>query len=314
MSDREPEAGGSRTPSDGPERLDLPELAWRVSRALSRAGRRTLALRLLEGEAEELTFRRKGTRWTAFPWDHTVSGSLFVFGSFQGREVRAVLGWMARHDRFASPRDVIVDVGANIGTSTIPFAQGRADCRVLAIEPVPDIFGVLCRNVADNGLAGRVTCVQTAISVSGRDRVQMILPTGNGGGGELRRPDRPASFATRDGVRGVVDVPAAGLTAVLDTEGVRPDQVVFVWSDTQGCEADVIASGSALWAGGVPLFVELDPMTWGGPEGAEVISAAAMGHFTGFIDAETLMADAAAASPAHRRSSGLLSRPRRSEL
>ena len=296
MSDPAPGAGGTRAPTSGPGRLDLPELAWRVSRALSRADRRTLALRLLQGEAEELTFRRDGTRWTAFPWDHIISGELFVSGSFQGREIQAVLRWMARHDRFARPRDVIVDVGANIGTSTIPFAQARADCRVVAIEPVPDVFGVLCRNIADNGLAGRVTCVQTAISVSGRDRVQMILPPGNSGGGELRRPDRAASFATRDGVRGVVDVPAMGLIDVLDAQGVGPDRVAFVWSDTQGCEADVIASGSALWAGGVPLFVELDPVTWDGPEGAEAIRAAAMRHFTRFIDAETLMADMAAAA------------------
>jgi FkbM family methyltransferase len=293
MSDPRPEAGGSRPP---PGRLPLAELAWRASRGLSRAERRALALRLLEDEAEEITFRRDGTRWTAFPWDHMISGLLFVTGGFQVREVEAVLAWMACHGRFAPPGDVIVDVGANIGTSTIPFAQARPGCRVVAIEPVPDVFAVLRRNVADNGLTGRVTCVEAAISADGRDRAEMILPAGNGGGGEIRRPDRQPSFAGRHAVRGVVDVRAAGLADLLRAHGVAPERVAFVWSDSQGSETDVIASGSSLWAAGVPLFTELDPSTWGGRDGVEAFLAVAFRHFAAFIDAETLILDAAVPS------------------
>ena len=291
MSSAEPGAGDTPPAPTGGRRLGLPDLAWRVIGALSRAERRALALRLLDGEAEEVTFRRRGTRWTAFPWDRYISDSLFVAGGYQEREARAVLEWMARHGRFAPPRDVIVDVGANIGTSTVPFALGRPDCRVLAIEPVPDVFAVLCRNVSDNRLAGRVTCVQAAVSADGRDRVEMILPTENGGGGERRRRDHTPPFAARAEVRGRVDVPAAGLSAVLDAHGVPPERVAFVWSDTQGSEVDVIQSGAALWASGVPLFVEFDPETWDGTAGGRALHALARWHFASFIGSEPLMAD-----------------------
>ena len=237
---------------------DLPELAWRVAQALSRADRRVLALRLLETEADEIAFRRNGNRWTAFPWDHMISGPLFVHGGFEGREVRAVLDWMGRQGRLDPPRDVIIDVGANIGTSTIPFAQGTR-CRVLAIEPVPDNFAVLCRNVADNGLASRVTCVQVAITTASHDRVRMILPAGNSGGGEVRRADAEATFANGWAVRGTVDVPTMPLAELLGAHDVAPPRVAFVWSDTQGCEAEVIESGLPLWTAGVPLFVGARP-------------------------------------------------------
>ena len=140
----------------------------------------------------------------------------------------------------------------------------------------------------------RITCVQAAITASGRDRVQMVLSADNSGAGELRRPDRAPSFAPRSRVRGVVDVRAVGLADVLEAQGIAPEQVAFVWSDTQGCEADVIASGRPLWAAGVPLFAELDPLTWNGPEGAEAIRETAARHFTRFLGAETLLADAAA--------------------
>jgi FkbM family methyltransferase len=280
----------SRAPSSA-RRVDLPELAWRVARALPHRERRTLALRLLETEAEELTFHRKGIRWTTFAWDHVISPELFIRGSFQGSEVHAVLDWMSRHGRFASSRDVIVDVGAHIGTSTIPFAQGRSDCRVVAIEPVPKLFRLLCRNVADNGLAGRVTCVQAAIGPDGPGRAEMILSADNSGAGELRRPGRPPSFVPRFAAGETVEVPTGRLADILATHGVTPEQVAFVWSDTQGGEPDVIGSGAPLWATGVPLFAELDPRTWGGAEGTARMLSAATAHFGEFLPAETLIAD-----------------------
>jgi FkbM family methyltransferase len=272
-------------------RTDLPRPAWRIAGALSRADRARLAWQLLADEAEEITFRREGTRWTAFPWDRFISEQLFVDGGFQVAEVRSVLAWMRRHHRFATPKDVVIDVGANIGTSTIPFAK-ETDSWVLAIEPVPEVFAVLCRNVADNGLAEQVTCIQAAISPAGVDRVRMILPEGNSGGGSVCRQDRKLSFAGVSGIRGIVEVPAMTLAEVINAHGVAPERVAFVWSDTQGCEADVIEPGQALWAAGVPLFVEFAPQTF--PDGAEALVAAATTLFSGFIAAKTLLTDVAA--------------------
>jgi FkbM family methyltransferase len=273
--------------------MKMHELALRMAAALPREDRARLTLLLLKGEADEITFRRAGTRWTAFPWDHTISEQLFVDGSFQGDEVRALLAWLIRHRRFIAPRQVVVDLGANIGTSTIPIAQ-LTGCRVVAVEPVPEIFAVLCRNVADNALAPRVTCVQAAITTAASDYVRMILPASNGGGGEISRPDRKPSFAGRLPVRGTVEVPAIGLGELVDAHGLAPDQVAFVWSDTQGCEAEVIETGSRLWASGVPLFAEFDPTTWGAPNDAAVLLDAAIAHFAGFVPAQILIADAAA--------------------
>jgi FkbM family methyltransferase len=247
---------------------------------------------LLKDEVEEFTFRRNGTRWTAFPWDHSISEHLFVRGSSHGPELRALLDWLTSHSGFPAARNVAIDVGANIGISTISISQ-QTGCRVVAVEPVPEIFAVLCRNVADNYLAPRVTCVQAAISMAG-DRVRMVLPAANGGGGEVSRPDREPSFAGLAAVRGTVDVPGMGLADLLDGHGIAPDRVAFVWSATQGCEEEVIESGRTLWAVAVPLFAEFDPRTWGGPKGAAALLAAATACFAGFIPADTLIADPAA--------------------
>jgi FkbM family methyltransferase len=51
------------------------------------------------------------------------------------------------------PGDAIVEVGANIGTHTIPLAQKvGAQGSVIAIEVQPPIFHYLCANIALNGL------------------------------------------------------------------------------------------------------------------------------------------------------------------
>jgi FkbM family methyltransferase len=274
---------GARLPQ-----IKMSELLLRMADALPEVDRRKLVLRLLGPDADEITFRRHGTRWTAFPWDGYISAQLFIDGTYQFPENRALLAWLARHDRFVEPRDVIVDVGANIGTSTIPFAQ-QTRCRVVAIEPVPEIFAVLCRNITDNCLETRVTCVQAAISLAG-DRVRMIMPAVNGGGAEVSRPDRELSFAGLLPVRGVIDVPAVELSDLLNAHGVAPDRVSFVWSDTQGSEVEVIRSGSPLWAAGVPLFAEFDPTSWGGAQGRELLLAAATECFVGFTPAADLIA------------------------
>ena len=274
-----------------PSHVGLPALARRLVEALPREARLELALQLIETEAAEITFRREEATWTGFPWDRIVSGTLFIYGSYQKPETQAVLLWMQQHLRLASPRAIIIDIGANIGTTTIPFAR-QSDCRVLAIEPIPEVFAVLCRNVADNGLCDRVVTIQSAILRTGNDHVLMILPQGNSGAGEVARANQPPTFAGQYSVRSQTWVPATGLDQLLDRHGVAVDQVAFVWADAQGSEVDVIETGPSLWKAGVPLYAEFDPRTWRNEKGRESIVAAAARHFAGFIPVEDLIATA----------------------
>ena len=48
---------------------------------------------------------------------------------------------------------VVVDVGANVGALTVPLARrAGSDGIVVAIEPQPEVFQLLCTNVVLNGL------------------------------------------------------------------------------------------------------------------------------------------------------------------
>lgn len=59
--------------------------------------------------------------------------------------------------------DLLVDIGANIGTYTI-LASSVIGARCMAIEPIPSAFKHLCDNVNINGIYDRARCLKIGIS------------------------------------------------------------------------------------------------------------------------------------------------------
>ena len=51
--------------------------------------------------------------------------------------------------------DTVLDVGANIGLASLVFAAAAPNVRVIAAEPVPDLFACLERNLAGHVPSGR---------------------------------------------------------------------------------------------------------------------------------------------------------------
>jgi FkbM family methyltransferase len=58
----------------------------------------------------------------------------------------------------------IVDVGATVGCFEIWASRLAPEARFVAVEPNPEVYPYLLANMAANGLASRVTAVQTALA------------------------------------------------------------------------------------------------------------------------------------------------------
>ncbi len=84
--------------------------------------------------------------------------SLFLFGSFQS--------YVIQNKFFSLAKEAIVfDVGANVGTMALRFAQGASEGHVYAFEPTDYAFKKLQRNLALNPkLAERISTVQQFLS------------------------------------------------------------------------------------------------------------------------------------------------------
>ena len=274
LSERLPKGPGTPRPRarGGPIRLTFKAIrhAWALNRILlgcatsairgdregarrkGRALRYQVAHHLLRREAHFITFRRGGLEWTAYLHDSTISPALFEGGHYQADSVGAVVEWLNRRGALGADRPAIVDAGANIGTTSLPLAVATGK-RVIAVEPVPDNFDLLRFNALRNGLGDRIACVRAAVSASPGE-LEMVIDPGNCGnstvGGLAGLEDR--GFAR-------IVVPSRPLEAIVAAQGLAPGQVALVWSDTQGFEREVIESGRALWAAGVPVFLELWP-------------------------------------------------------
>lgn len=235
------------------------DILWRITQRLSLKDRRILAWRFISLDVERITFRRNGTLWTGKPTDEFVVAPLYCDGHFQGEGIDALLNWINQRKRLTASRNVIVDIGAHIGTTCIPFAQ-KTDAHILAIEPVPETFQLLQQNVTQNNLGHRITCVQKAVYQQ-RACLEMGIPKRNDGGAFImpKSKNDMVGLTSKCEIRETRHVSAELLISVLRESGIQPERVAFVWCDVEGSEVEVIESGTELWSSGVPLYLEINP-------------------------------------------------------
>jgi FkbM family methyltransferase len=256
---------------------------WIVADHLDAGISRDVALKLMvNGGVSELSFARDGLQWRTDLGDD-IGRSLWLVGAYQGDEVAAVLRWLRAAGRTTG---AVIDVGANIGTTSVPFA--RAGYRVVAVEPVPQTFDMLTANVAENGLADLVVLLNCAIGMSVGE-VQMWRGFGSGQAEVAVDGQEPSM--TRWGPKGeLVTVPSMPLGRVVADAGLSASDLALVWSDVQGSEREVILSSLDLWAGGVPLYLEVDPASLQLHGGLDAFIEAVAQHFTRFLSRDDLQA------------------------
>jgi FkbM family methyltransferase len=239
-------------------------------------------MRNLTGLDVALTFERNGIVWTLPAGEDGIAEQLVRSGAYFGGTFDAVLEYVKQE---RAGHEWIVDVGANVGTTTVPFA--KAGHRVVAIEPVPASIGYLRGNVDRNELADRVRIVEGAVT-AGDDDVLVAVGTSLGSSEVIATPDTRPVFEGQYGRAGTIRARGLRLDEVVQDAGAEAGSVALVWSDTQGSEAAVIETGSELWAAGVPLFVELWPPGLAAHGGVDQFVAQARTHFRRFVHSEDL--------------------------
>jgi FkbM family methyltransferase len=156
--------------------------------------------------------------------------------------------------------------------------------------------------VESNGLDGQIRIVKKAVA-SRAGTVRMCLLQGHGG----HFVDRGSKAGVSDqAIAGYEDVEADTLTGIVGASGLGTDEIALVWADVQGCERDVIESGSPFWARGVPLWAEVEPCSLLRQGTLESFVGAVAEHFDRFIDARELIRTGANAVPRPVREFGQL--------
>jgi FkbM family methyltransferase len=152
-----------------------------------------------------------------------------------------------------SPEDVVLDVGASVGL--VAIFSGLAGATVDAIEPDPDTYSRLKRNIDLNALSN-VSPVQLALG----DEVGEAILFSDGAAG--RAPTLRAQAGRTVAPRGTIKVQTSTIDKEIEARRLRIPTVVKI--DVEGAETMVLKGAKGLLSGafGRPprrLFIELHP-------------------------------------------------------
>jgi len=190
--------------------------------------------------------------------DAVTGGELYVRGSFEAELMRRALAVLRAEGHFAQPaKDVVVDVGANIGVTCIALVKHGYFRRALAFEPAPATYQRLVRNVRQNGFEGQIVPFACALS-SVAGEMALELSDANSGDHRIRHTAEPGDL--QEEKRRTVMVPVGTLDDVLrDQPESMANSIGLVWLDIQGHEGYFLEGARQLFVRHVPLVSEFWP-------------------------------------------------------
>ena len=147
-----------------------------------------------------------------------------------------------------------IDLGANIGTTVIPAALAGASCH--AVEADPANLVLLRRNIARNGVAGRVVIHDSAVWDENTTLIFEQAPS-NLGDHRVRTAEPDEESAYGESSRSTIEVSASRLDTLIDSFSLQGPVIVKL--DVQGAEAHAFAGGDALFKRADLAFLEYWP-------------------------------------------------------
>lgn len=204
--------------------------------------------------------------------DNYISRSLARTGSFEFESFERTMALLG------GPRDLLVDVGANLGTVTIPAAARGHARQVLAVEPDRLNYRTLMANLYLNDLQDRVVAVNAAAGAASGEELNFQVSPDNKGDHRVKHSSEPGAFGEESWpTYTVVSARIDDLLARHGLTGALPRSLV--WIDVQGWELQVLRGALAAIARGSAVVIEFWPYGLGRNGMLEGLEAFLCEHF-----------------------------------
>jgi FkbM family methyltransferase len=212
--------------------------------------------------------------------DRVISKIVFATGEFEFNKFETALRLLRLHTSIANV-DVLVDVGANIGTVCIPAVARGLVRAAVGIEPHPVNCKLLRANIALNSVDARVIVHECAVGASDNETLTLELSDDNWGDHRIAVTNEDGNFG--ESTREKITIRSMRLDGLVTPQ---PDKHMLIWMDTQGYEGFVLRGGAALLAAGVPIVTEFWPYGMR-RAGSYPLFREQLSTYRGFIDLNT---------------------------
>ena len=200
-----------------------------------------------------------GLRYWVSTADRFVGRETFLTGGFDDGAMERIMATLAEHVACFDLRgSTVVDIGANIGTTTVPLLHRFGARRAIVFEPEPSNLRLLAMNCLDNGVMDRVCIHAVALSDADGEVTLALSPTNSGDHRVLVDGEHEAG-ELGEALRTTLTVPALRLDTLVERGDVDLAELGLVWMDAQGHEGQILGGALALLGGDVPIVTELWP-------------------------------------------------------
>lgn len=139
------------------------------------------------------------------------------------------------HEPWLNDVEGVIHVGANIGQERHEYA--RRGLRVLWVEPIPEVFAVLQRNIA--GLAQQ-RAVQALVTEHALEMHELKVASNNAGSSSILPMKLHAEVWPEVHFERSIKLQSESLPTLLQRFGIAPQEYDFLTIDTQGAELMVL--------------------------------------------------------------------------
>ncbi|HRZ25831.1 MAG TPA: FkbM family methyltransferase [Spirochaetota bacterium] len=202
-------------------------------------------------------FKKNGYKWVMSIHDTAVLPEMYQKGNFQGDNINAFFTLAKKYHNIE--KGIFLDVGAHVGTTSIPVASRKEIDKVIAFEPSRENYSLLKSNIALNYLDEKIIPVKAAISNKYGTAI-LELSEDNTGDHRVRSNNifKIRNLFNED-ERETEQVRMITLDGYIIDNNINPKDIRFLWVDTQGYEYFILDGAKSLIRKDVAIIVEFWP-------------------------------------------------------
>jgi FkbM family methyltransferase len=215
--------------------------------------------------------------------DRYVGTELFLRGDTDGDAIGEVLDVLGTHSKRPGT-GLVVEIGANIGSTTLPALKRFGFDSVLVIEPLPANLDLLGQNLSINGVADRATLLPIGVSRQDGTMTLQVAPDNSGDNRLVNDSEVAAHGEFAEDERETIEVTVRSWDSLVADGTIPIDDVDLVWIDIQGHEGHLFSGASTLLERRLPVVMEFWPYGLRRAGGLELVQDLVSQHYERIVD------------------------------